>query len=514
MKNKSIYLLLLITFYLSKITISQNPLIVTGEHQFPKGADKEEGHPEQKLNQYNGCELLGTNSSFIFISDRNKAGRIITTYDIKTLKKVTSFYLPSFRRVVIDEVKMTYFPIVSEGDYKEQRVSSVDFNGKIIDKEKSLFTVHFKSKKHKKKSYFSSYISANKSKYLFTNTTWYVNDELEIWLYDNTFNQLIHKNIKLPYSSDKLDICDLLVSNNGEVVIIASFKEAIGRSLKVFAISEKTAEFQEIKIDQQGRYFDAYWHYPDRNIRGLINDSLNKLILTGLCFEKKNELAVCYVSIDLQSIVIEISKFNKISENLLKEALLSYRKILINEFHDASNILIRNFFSDNKGGLKVICEVIYRGGIDDKTTFRNKIIEFDIDKSGILSRTSIIPKFQRDSYQAIGFIPFQLKNRTYFIFNDHYLNISKYNEDPFQYEYYESSIRLSSEYKNAVLVNTYYSISEDKLIKKSVFENQEFNIVIFPEHYLRIDDNTILTWYNQKEIGIFPFAKITFVAKD
>jgi hypothetical protein len=534
--NKKISLaILFFSLCIGKKSLAQKPVIIIGNHTLPADVLTHEGNSEKQLNQWVFTQFLGSNKTSFFISDETKTGKSIAVYDIASLKKtselkwanpVNRYGTMAGESIIVDDNKLTnyYISYDKKNATYSLNYASVNLLGHVISNGKSIVTSDISDDKNKSYLIMAPVFSKDKSKMLVYRTNWFdkqTRQNLEFWLMDSSYKELFHKKYTMPYDRKKLEVRTFMVSNSGEIIVIATCEDGnkVGKnSLKVFGISRGSTELKEISTDKGGSWLTAPYYFPEKGPAGIIVDATNQLFVTGLYEENniKDGLGIAYVSIDLKSMEVINQKFNKISAADQEQILTNFEKTKIGKDYTVQDIHNKNTFYTNSGEVRLVYQVEYL--TNQMTTSNNvgidhfnQIIEFDMSPVGELTRTIIVPKFQQDVYKAMSFISFFSSNKIYHVYNDHLKNLSN-SEDPFHYEYKEG---LLGKYKNAALAYVFYSPSDNKLVKKAVYDSPESNVVIFPVYYspnsyFRLSDNSVIVWSKQITVGVFPFAKITF----
>lgn len=518
---------------------AQKPTIIIGNHKVPGNLEKHDYNPEKQLNGFLfENRIIGSNKTSFFISNRTITGQTIIQYDLNTLEKINEFIItdPKVKGIYtsfdyeLNDEKLSIFTLLIEKKSPTMslilREISLQGNSKV--NEKILITTSSKGEKHKEYYTFKIYLSQDKSKMMVEKSNWVYHDETEIefWVFDRSYNEIFKKKVSYPGLGKELNVKNHLITNDGSIITTATFKESKAikgkydmNYLKLFRFKSSIGDLEEIKINPIGSFLET----TTMENQILLNEQENKLLFTGFYNSGtgNEDLGIAYFSVDLNTWSIKTQKFNRIESPQLKEILTNFEKTKIGKDYGVDNLLIKSLYSKDGSELKIFSEVSYFNkeiAPDNKISFtvhRNQIVEFDIDKNGVLLRTLIIPKFQKDMSDALGFIPLYNSKNTVFIYNDNLKNFVGDAQDHFKYEYKLTLMKSRISFSNTTLVYTYFD-SNGNLLKKQFIDSQENNIAIlqgsfspFADCY-RINDSSVIAWISQSKPGVnCPFVKIT-----
>lgn len=532
-----------ILFIIFNLDLSaQKPTILIGNHKVPGNMEKHDYHPEKQLNGYFlENRIIGSNTSSFFITTGTIVGQTIIQYDINTLEKINEFIITnpkvkgvytSFDYEINDEMLSIFtLKIEKKSPTMSLILREVSLQGNSKVNEKILITTSSKGEKHNEYYTFKIFHSQDKSKIMVEKSNWVYNDETEIefWVFDRTYNEIFKKKVSYPGLGKELIIKNHLITNDGSIITTANFKQSKTikgkydlNYLKLFRYKSAIGNLEEIKINPIGSFLET----PTMKNQVILNEKENLLLVTGLynSGSGNEDLGIAYLSVDLNTWSIVTQKFNNIESSQSKEILTNFEKTKIGKDYGIENIFINNLYSNDGTELKVISEVSYRtteGGKNNNESIsishKNQIVEFNLDKNGVLSRVVIIPKFQKEMNFALGYIPLCNSKYTVFIYNDNTKNFSDDSQDPFKFEYKPMMMKSSINFSNSTLVYTFFD-GTGKLIKKQVYDSQANDIVFLQATlptapiagFYRINDSSVIAWISQSKPGVnCPFVKIT-----
>ncbi len=509
---------LLITFN-SNILFAQKPAFQIGKHIPPA---------EAKKKRNNFSELIAASDDEFLVADRTRKGQVYTSYNSESLQKKETFTLDYpevnggkdanwVKRIFRSEETTSIYGYYDRKEDQNTVYGKItDRNGKEIVKEKVLARISASKKKYV--GNLGQVLSKDQSKILIyreVTAKESEQEEIELWLYDDQLNKIYKKTMNFPYKNKQFRIQEFLVTNEGKVIIIASWiptkadkdsKDML--SFMVFGLTEDKEELEEIKITKKGSALSSAY--------GWVLDS-GAVVFTGYYREggdKKYRYGangIYYVKVNTNNWDVETSHFSKIPKDDLARVFANgstsekkkrRAEAAADRGAGLSSFYLRGLFFDEDGSVKIISQVEYmiqNCTTDPKThvttctyTYYNmQVVEFDLDQEGNIIRTIVIPKSQiagTPAYQ--GHIALLSDSRTYFIYNDADRNfnekkVAKNGGNKFAYTF--------GNIKHARLAYVYSKKSGD-LAKVAMTADPKSNILIFPYTRLRVNRSTVIAW--------------------
>lgn len=523
-KLKYSHLLFLILSLCLTIKVqAQKPAFETGKHIPPPEA-------KHKKNYYSSL-IYSTPDEFL-VSDRMKNGQVYTSYDAVTLKKKETFTLelPTvnggkdvdwIKRIFRAEETTSIYGYYNRKDDENFVYGKItDRNGKDIVKEKVLAKIS--ASKRKYIGSLGQVFSKDKSKILIyreVTSKQSEQEEIELWLYDDQLNKIYKKKMSFPYKNKQFYVQEYLVTNDGKVIVIAYYKASKDEikadpdskntlNFKVFGVTADNEELDEIKITKKGSALSSAF--------GWVLDS-GEVVFTGFFREggeKKYQYGangIYYVKVNTTNWEIESSHFNKIPKEDLTRIFVANGanerqtrrvKKSVDNGAGLSSFYIRGLFYENDGSVKIISQAEWMTQVcttDPKTGVQScryiyynmQIVEFDLDADGKISKTLVIPKKQVAGSPVLeGHIALLTNSRTYFVFNDADINfnekkLAKHDGNKFYYTFGNSR-------KNRLAYA--YVKKKGDAAKVAMIDNYKSNILIFPSEYVRISNESVITW--------------------
>ncbi|MCX6188131.1 MAG: hypothetical protein NTW54_00725 [Bacteroidetes bacterium] len=520
---------LLLGFLLIHLSIKLNaqiPAFEIGKHAPPPEAKK-------KKNYYSN--LIASTEDEFLVADRTSKGQIYTAYNTATLKMKETFTLdyPQVQDRDVDWVKRLFRTEETTSIYgyynRKDDINTVygkitSRNGKEIVKEKVLAKITASKKKYI--GNLGQVLSKDQSKILIYRELTAKEsevEEIELWLYDDQLNRIYKKTMSFPYKNKQFTIQDYLVTNDGEVIIIAYWSPSREEmklnpdtknvlNFKVFGLTPDKEELEEISITKKGTALSSS--------NGWVLDS-GEIIFTGYYRDGVDNRyqyganGIYYVKVNTKNWEIETSHFSKIPKEDLARIFGAYasnerQKKRAEKAADGgaglNQFILRGVFYNDNGSVKIISQVEYmvrncytdpRTHVQTCTyTFYNlQIIEFDLDAEGNIIQTILIPKSQiSNTPQLQGHISLLSDSKTYFVFNDADKNfdpkkLDKHHGDKFYYTFKGSKARLAYAYVT----------KKGEAKKKALINDAKNNLLIFPGESIRVDRSTVITWGQLKK---------------
>ncbi len=542
---KKIQLLLLMLFVI--VVHAQKPSMKMYSHVPPEEAKK-------KKNFYS--TLLMANDKEVLISDKTKKGSVITVYNAATMKKTSSFTLdiPEIngknvdwvnRLIHSDKITSIYSHYNKKEDENTIYGKITDRKNKTIVKQKVLF--QSSAKKRRKIGGMEVYYSPDNSKILILRvpiTKRYENEKMEMVMYDQELNKLFEKELNFPYKNKSLGIQQILLTNNGDVSIIAFWepsKEEINAepdlkdqmTFKLFKVTENNDELEEIEIAEKG--------YALSTCQGVIsNDTLNEIVYFGFYRDikkgtkKRNQYGVngvYYIKLDTDKWSINTMKFNVVDEktiikifmgNATTEQAEKRAKKAASKGRGISSMKIKGIYYEMDGSIKIISQIEYVVEVcttnpkTGQTTcsyhyHNNQIIVFSLNNSGDLENTGIVPKQQLLVNHSTfnGHIPLLYNDKIFFVYNDHDFNyntkkLSKKNRNNYSFTF---SGRKKSRLTCATMD------AKGKVTKQPMVDSWKQNILVHPFEFIQINNSSIITWGKIRKSKELVLLKIGFDGK-
>lgn len=522
LKSRSlIFFILCLNFTIG--VYAQKPAYETGKHIPP---------PEARSKKNFSSKLIYSSSEEFLIADRMKNGQVYTSYSTTTLKKKETFTLeiPTVnggkdvdwikRLFRAEETTSIYGYYNRKEDENTVYGKITDRNGKDIVKEKVLAKIS--ASKRKYIGSLGQVFSKDKSKILIyreVTSKESEQEEIELWLYDDQLNKIYKKKMSFPYANKQFYVQEYLVTNEGKVIVIAYYKASKDEikadpdakntlNFKVFGVTADNEELDEIKITKKGNALSSAF--------GWVLDS-GDIVFSGFYRESEGKKyqwginGIYYVKVNTSNWEIETSHFNKIPKedltrifqaNAGNERQKRRVKKSVDDGAGLTSFYFSGIFYDNDGSVKIIAQAEWMTRVcttDPKTGAQNctyiyynmQIVEFDLDAEGNLSKTLLIPKKQVAGTPMFeGHLALLSKSRTYFIFNDADVNfnekkLAKHNGNKFYYPFGKGR-------KNR-LVYTYVKKNGDA-VKVAMTDNYKNNILIYPSEFIRVNDQSVITW--------------------
>lgn len=522
LKYGHIFFLILCLILTIKIQ-AQKPAFETGKHIPP---------PEARSKKNFSSTLIYSTPEEFLVADRMKHGQVYTSYDALTLKKKETFTLeiPTVSGgKEVDWIKRLFRAEETTsiyGYYNRKEDENIvygkitDRNGKDIVKEKVLAKIT--ASKRKYIGSLGQVFSKDKSKILIyreITSKESEQEEIELWLYDDQLNKIYKKKMSFPYANKQFYVQEYLVTNDGKVIVIAYYKASKEEikadpdakntlNFKVFGVTADNEELDEIKITKKGNALSSAF--------GWVLDS-GDIVFSGFYRESEGKKyqwginGIYYVKVNTNNWEIETSHFNKIPKedltrifqaNAGNERQKRRVKKSVDDGAGLTAFYFSGLFYENDGSVKIIAQAEWMTRVcttDPKTGAQNctyvyynmQIVEFDLDAEGNLTKTLLIPKKQvAGSPLFEGHLSLLSSSRTYFIFNDADLNfnekkLAKHNGNKFYYPFGKGR-------KNR-LVYTYVKKNGDA-VKVAMIDNYKNNILIYPRDFIRVNDQTVITW--------------------
>lgn len=475
-------------------------------------------------------KIVYSDKKEFIISDRTKNGYVLSVYNTNNIQKTSTFNIdiPKVNNKIADWFKFQFYDNKTTTFYskfnKSQKTNTL--YAKIIDRENNVLVEEKILSENKATSVDLSgkdviVNSKDRSKFLLVKerlSNRNTKEQLEFIVFDNHLNKLYEKEVIIPYPSKSIRVKDVLLTNNGEIILItywsstfAERKEMPGfeNTYKIFKVSKEDDKIQEISL--MGK--DKILYYCNGFVS---NDSLNELSIVGFHRDVSNINRASYgingifhYKIDVTNWKTKSSNFNLIDDKTLTKILVenehSNRSINIAESKVEMGqgfmyIEIRSIFYNNSGEMIVVCDYntpchvcynVYNSLTQSHNTIynANKIVSFSISKEGELKSSSIIQLKQCGftSSSHFGIIPMFASDIFFYIFNE---GISTF-DSPNQYS--EELIKYLKGNKISIA-----SIDQnDKIEKMALFDYWKQDMIIFPQNYASINNNqTIILWGN------------------
>lgn len=357
-------------------------------------------------------------------------------------------------------------------------------------------------------------------------------------------NKIFEKELNFPYKNRSLGIQQLLVTNNGDVSIIAFWEPSKDEmkadpelkdqmTFKLFKVTENDDELEEIEISEKG--------YALSTCQGVIsNDTLNEIVYFGFYRDikqgtkKRNQFGVngiYYLKLDADNWNMNTMKFNVVDEktivkifmgNSTSERAERRAKKAASKGRGISSMKIKGVYYETDGSIKIITQIEYVVEVcstNPKTGVttcnyhyhNNQIIVFSLNNTGDLENTGVIPKQQvLINYSTYnGHIPLLYNEKIYFIYNDHDFNynakkLSKKNRNNFSFTFIgRKKSRLACATMDA----------KGKVTKQPMVDSWKQNILVHPYEYLRINNGSIITWGRIRKSKELVLLKISLDGK-
>jgi hypothetical protein len=540
--NKNLYYCL--TLLVTCFVFAQKPQIKISNHIPPD---------EAKSRKNKNSDFFHSSRSEFMVSDRTKKGSVITVYNSSTLKKNSTFTLnyPEVKGKNANWVKRLIHDenITSIYAYYDKKEDENTIYGKITDrKNKNIVKekILLKTSAKKKKNIGSQevHLSPDNSKILIIRipaSKSFENEKVEMVMYDRNLDKIFEKELNFPYKNKSFSIEQILVTNNGNVSIIAFWSPSKNEikddpdlkeqmTFKLFKVTEDDKNLEEIEINEKA--------YSLSSCRGIIsNDSLNEIVYFGFYREiKKGQKkrfkfsinGIYYIKLDVNKWEISSIKFNILDENTITKILVSNSESKRTEKRakkaaqkglGISRMAIKGVHYDKEGSINVVGQIEYirevcstnpKTGVTTCQYYyhNNQIILFQLDNLGELKQTIVVPKEQIVlNFSAWnGHILLLNENNVNFIYNDHDFNfntkkISKKNRN--QYSFIFSGRKKS----RLAIVST---DEKGKLKKQPMVDSWKQNVLIYPSEYIRINNSAIVTWGKIRKSKEFVLYKIFF----
>jgi hypothetical protein len=412
-KIKILTLLLLIAVFSLD---AQTPEVTVGRNQ----------SPVSKLEKRKGItQLEYVDANEIITSEYGKLAKVFSVYDYQTmnltetfqlkLDKINGLYMFRSKYIFHSDKVTTFFSNYDNSTNKNT------IYGKITDRQgnnivKLTKLMQFSSKSINKLGRINTYQSPDKSKimYLRNDINGFVpqGDKVNIGVFDYDLNKIIIKELEFPKKYGLVRIKQVILTNEGKISFIVNVNfdklfydvtENYLGNYKIFVLDKDQEDFVEVTGLETDKFLS--------NCKGFVSNDSSHLITYSGTYKKggdapdhKTKTIDGFYTIILNTENWEVKKqyYNELNDKLQKKIIAQNQKFKgykdheFEDLKDIRNLFFKSVVFNPNGSLTIYCEF-------EKWRFKDnsinlylygQIVIFELDMTGKLSNTTVIPKAQ------------------------------------------------------------------------------------------------------------------------
>lgn len=333
------------------------------------------------------------------------------------------------------------------------------------------------------------------------------NEQFTVTVFDHNFNSLWQRQVELPFTNKYFHIADRIVTNEGEVFILAytepdktkgekKEKDAPNRDYKLFRVTKK-GDIVNYDLDLNDKYvYNAFLHDG-------FGDNDDQLIIGGFYSPPKDEDQASgsfLMTMDKKTMDINSSNTEPFNKDFFDDLIGEYTAPTLHKQKGKRvHFELKNIVPKPEGGAYVILEQDYMyvsvmtttaNGTSNTTTSKHyvsgDIFILNIYADGSIKWSNFIPKRQAsvdDEGECLSYVMLTDGRELKFIYNDDEENTGKAAGD----------IKFVGNFRKAILrcatVKSDGSISYSQLL-----DNKDSKAIPMPEKSYQVDANHVVLY--------------------